>query len=382
MSEQTQILICGGGPTGLLLGIYLAKEKIPFLLLEKKESRAQHSKSIGIHPPSLLLLKDAEVLDDVLRSGNKITAGRAFVGSKDTGTISFDDLEHDYPFIITLSQSITENLLEQKLLELAPNAFRKGCEITEVKQKKESVLATLSSGEQINCEYLVGCDGKHSEIRKQAGIDFLGGSYPDTYIMGDFEDTVGKRNEAQVFLCPDGLIESFPHGQNLRRWVLKTDHFIQEPNAVSLAQKAKERTGTAPDAETCSMISSFKVERKMAESFYKGRIILAGDAAHLVSPIGGQGMNLGWLDAAFLAKLFPEILNPKKPRPSLLNSYEYNRRRAAFTAAQRAEFNMKTGRAFSASPLSLWMKKLQVKIMLKPPARGILLKKFTMDGLD
>jgi len=380
LSGVKPVLIAGAGPTGLLLGVMLAMREIPFRIFEPRESVSQHSRSIGIHPPSLQLFKETGLLDEFLEKGNRIHSGKAFVNHDAVGTISFSKLEHPYPFILTLSQQITEQILENRLLELAPDSLIRGQGVADFTRTKKGITAILDNSTEVEGSYLVGADGKNSLVREKAGIEFLGGTYPDHYVMGDFEENIDSRDEARVFLTSRGLVESFPHGQNLRRWVIKTSDKIDTPEAGWIAKEAMDRTGTSPDPESCSMLSSFGVQRLTADAFFKKRVILAGDAAHVVSPIGGQGMNLGWFDAALLAGLLPDILNPEKPRPKLLHSYEYRRKRAAYAAAQRAEFNLKTGRAFPHK--TAFLKKLIVHLMLLPPARGILLKKFTMEGLD
>ena len=380
LPAETDLLIAGAGPTGLLLGILLAKAGIPFQMVEPRTEVSQHSRSIGIHPPSLQLFQETGLADAFLQAGNQIRVGRAYVNHQPLGTIPFSKLPHPFPFILTLSQQITEEILERALLELAPAQLHRGIAFEDFAKEKDGLRVKLTDGSEIRCRYLIGCDGKNSRVREKAGIPFLGGSYPDHYIMGDFEDNLGSREEARVYLCEDGLVESFPHGQNLRRWVIKTRDAVASPDAQLIAGLARERTGTAPDPATNSMLSSFGVQRMMAESFVKGRVILAGDAAHIVSPIGGQGMNLGWFDAKLLAGLLPDVLRPHKPLPRLFNSYEYRRRNAAYTAAERAGFNLRMGRAFS--PKTTFFKKNMVRLMLLPPLRNILLRKFTMDGLD
>ncbi|AXJ00271.1 2-polyprenyl-6-methoxyphenol hydroxylase [Cyclonatronum proteinivorum] len=380
LPAETDILIAGAGPTGLLLGILLAKAGIPFQMVEPRAEVSQHSRSIGIHPPSLQLFQEVGLSDAFLEAGNQIRVGRAYVNHDAIGTIPFTRLPNSFPFILTLSQQVTEEILERALLSLAPEQLHRGLGFADFTKEKNRLQVKLTDGSEIRCRYLIGCDGKNSLVREKAGIPFLGGSYPDHYIMGDFDDNLGSREEARVYLCEDGLVESFPHGKNLRRWVIKTRDAVSAPDAQLIAGLALERTGTSPDAATNSMLSTFGVQRMMAESFVKGRVILAGDAAHVVSPIGGQGMNLGWFDAKLLAGLLPDVLRPHKPLPRLLNSYEYRRRNAAYTAAERAEFNLRMGRSFSQR--AVFFNKIMVRLLLLPPLRSILLRKFTMDGLD
>lgn len=370
-----------------MLGCFLAQKGLDFCIVEPRAQVSQHSRSIGIHPPSIALFEQLGLLPRLLEAGNKITTGRAFVNHEEVGAIDFARLPHAYPFILTLSQEITERLLETRLEELAPGCLRRGHKVTGFKQPSKNdataqIEVELDDGSTEKAAYLIACDGKNSDIREQAGIRFRGGEYPDVYVMGDFEDGLAGRNEALVFLCEDGLVESFPHGINTRRWVIKTDELPSKSDAEMIAEEAGRRTGLRPDVATNSMCSAFGVQRLMAESFYKKRLILVGDAAHVVSPIGGQGMNLGWLDAHLLSELLPDIMHPEKPRPQLLNSYEYRRRNAAYEAAQRAEFNLRMGRAYIGNMLNKTVKKLTVKTMLFGPVQTMMLKKFTMHGLD
>lgn len=369
--EHHKIIIAGAGPTGMMLGCLLALRQVPFIILEKGVAVSTHSRSIGIHPPSIKIFRDIGLLDELLKAANKIETGAAFVQEKQVGVIHFSDLKTEYPFILTLSQSVTEQLLERKLQELAPDTLLRNSAIEIASIKPDSIIVKTTGGNEYKCDYLIGCDGKHSVVRQQAGILFRGHSYPDVYVMGDFEDKSGNRNQAEIHLSTDGLIESFPHGKNLRRWVVKTEHFVQDPAPEFISTQAKKRTGTAPDPETNSMISSFSTEQFMAETFVKNRIVLAGDSAHIVSPIGGQGMNLGWLDAAALADV---LYQPDKEK---LRVYNLKRRAKARIAARRAAFNMRMGRKFR----SVIVRKFIVKTMLKQPFLSFFLKRFTMDGL-
>jgi len=371
MKVNFPFIIAGGGPTGLFLGCLLAQKNIPFIILEAKDAPSKHSRSIGIHPPSLHLFSKTGLLDDFLHEGNKVDTGIACIGNRKVGEIHFSELVHPFPFILTLSQSITERLLEEKLRILAPQALIRNCAVTDFSMHKDYVSVETSQGKTYTGHWLVGCDGKESIIRKKAKIAFNGELYPDTYMMGDFEDTFAKRNEAVVHLCKDGLIESFPHGKNVRRWVVKTRRYIEHPTLDELLGEIEQRLCTKPDELTNSMLSSFRVQRMLADTFVKDRVILAGDAAHVVSPIGGQGMNLGWLDAFELAQ------HAENLSQEILAEWETSRRKSAEIAAKRAAFNMRMGRSFKSETF----RGLLVKTLLSKPIRKFLMKQFTMDGL-
>lgn len=353
-----------------MAGLLLASRNVPFIILEKRAAASSHSRSLGIHPPSIEIFEKTGLLDELLHHANAIRWGRAFVDNELIGEIHFSELKLRFPFILTISQSITEKLLETKLLEVRSDSLIRSCEVVDINMDNDGCTLTTSLG-TYTCDHLIGCDGKNSLVREKAGIRFRGMEYPDTYMMGDFVDGFSDRETASIHLCKDGLVESIPHGKNLRRWVIKTNGFVENPDAGLLAKEVGNRTGVSINPETCTMTSAFGTQKLIADTFIRERAILAGDAAHIVSPIGGQGMNLGWLDVDHLCNLFPD------PSQNELRRFAAHRRKMALRAASRAEFNMKTGRSFSNSTL----RKLWVRAMLHAPFRKPLMKRFLMQGL-
>jgi len=209
-------------------------------------------------------------------------------------------------------------------------------------------------------------------------IPFPGRDYPDTYIMGDYADSTDLGPKAGIFLGQSGVVESFPLPGGLRRWVVKTNGLVDDPQPEQLASLVLSRTVHKVDISTCAMISSFRVSNFLASRMSKGRIALAGDAAHVVSPIGGQGMNLGWLDAyALLEALIAERDNGSFSAEPFLE-YDSARCRAAKAARRRAELNMWLGRGSSFGRIQKWA----VKLILSQRFQPFFAKQFTMRGLD
>lgn len=337
----------------MFLAILLLKNGIPCRILEKREKPVPDSRSLGIHPPSLALFDKLDIAEPFLNAGIKIKKGMASSGAKILGEIDFSILPDPYNFILACPQFETEGILRNTLNDLDENCLVTNSEFVSHTQYDSSVIISYrdqnNNAHQVKCNILIGCDGKNSKVRQEASIHFSGKRYPDTYIMGDFEDSTEFENDAVVFLPSEGLIECFPLPNGMRRWVVKTDEYIPEPTADLLSEKVKSRTGFELKGSVPAMLSSFGVQHYMAETFVKNRILLAGDSAHVVSPIGGQGMNLGWLGAWNLGKVLIENQTSwyrNSDRLSFLKAYDRSHRKIVKKAARRAEFNMYMGRAY------------------------------------
>lgn len=377
------VIIVGGGPVGLFLGCCLHQKGIPFLILEKRRERITHSRSLGIHPVSLELFEDLGIAKSFINAGIKIKRGLAFSDKGKIGSISFERCPKPYNYILSLPQFKTEQILEEHLLSLNADALFRGVEVTNIEEYADSItIKAFHSGKTYNfeCKYLVGCDGKESIVRKQAAIPFQGTSYPDTYIMGDFSDNTNFENDAAVFLCKAGLIESFPLIGNKRRWVVKTDSYYDAVERVDIEKLVAGRIGHDLGEEENYMLSSFGVQKLVAEPMARKRIALAGDAAHVVSPIGGQGMNLGWMDGKDLAEVLESLLSKTNQMaiPDAMGAYSRRRSNITGKVIKRAEWNMKLGRQV----LLPGIRNTIVWLMLRTPLKKLMARLFTMRNLD
>ncbi|NGP89011.1 FAD-dependent oxidoreductase [Fodinibius halophilus] len=380
-SQTYQVAIVGAGAVGLFLGICLEKAGISCIILEKRKKVRKGSRSLGIHPVSLELFSKLDITDPFLRKGIHISKGHAFSNSKKLGTLSFEDDQAPYNFILALPQDTTERTLQKELNTINPDILKRGAEVSSIAQDNEQ--ATISyhykgKAQTLCTDYVIGCDGKHSLVRQQMESSFEGYSYPDTYIMGDFEDNTDFGSDAAIFLCDEGLIESFPLPGQKRRWVVKTKEYISSPTQVDIEKRVQHRINHSLKNTAPTMLSSFGVQKMMATPMVNSRIILAGDAAHVVSPIGGQGMNLGWLGAWKLTQYLDCILNNNVADCSSLKDFEHRHAKTARNCMRRTELNMRLGRR-ATFPVA---RNLLVTLMLKKPISHLMAKLFTMRGVD
>ncbi len=354
--EVTEVVIIGAGAAGLFLACSLAQAGIACVVLERRQEAFLHSRSIGIHPPGLKALDTIGMGQAVLEKAVKIRQGIAFDEQRRIGSLSFEHCPEPYPFVLALEQYQTEALLELRLRELAkslPVHLVRGADCTDILHGTRGVRATYIKDNQehyINSLFLVACDGKESTVRNLMGIRFQGKRYKDVYVMADFADNTSFGDDAALYIDIDGIVESFPLPDQKRRWVVKTPKFMPAPEATDIAALIKERTEHEVDVSTATMTSSFGVQKFVAERFVQGNVVLIGDAAHVVSPIGGQGMNLGWLDALALSEVLQQAVpmagfdRNESTKEQLFMHFERDRKRATRNAIRRSEFNMMMGR--------------------------------------
>jgi 2-polyprenyl-6-methoxyphenol hydroxylase-like FAD-dependent oxidoreductase len=352
------VLVVGAGPTGLTLAAQLLQWGVSVRLIDRATDRVQQSRALAVQPRTLEVLRGLGLADELVRRGNPAVRLTLHTGGRTVRTKLFDMGLADtaYPFLLFVSQAETEAVLAAHLASRGLEPER-GVELVGFEQSAEAVTCTLRHGEgdleHLQARYVVGCDGAYSSVRTLADIPFVGARYPQTFLLADLEADGLETGSVNAFLTERGPVLFFPLVRPASWRVVamrpQTPSAVVEDGETSATDQtaatdeAVETAATARDilAELQNLTdaasgrrlrlhdpvwaTAFRVHHRIARRYVRGRTFLAGDAAHVHSPAGGQGMNTGIQDAWNLGWKLALVARGVAAEP-LLDSYDAERR--------------------------------------------------------
>ncbi|HTR57400.1 MAG TPA: FAD-dependent monooxygenase [Casimicrobiaceae bacterium] len=305
--SSIDILIVGAGPSGLALGSELARRHIPYLIIDDQAAGANTSRACVVHARTLEVLEPLGVVPELLARGVEVPIFCVRDRDRPLLTIDFRDLPSRYAYTLMCPQSDTEAVLLAGL-EARGGRIVRPCKLIAARHDANGATTTLrdAKGEQIvRTRYLVGCDGGHSAVRDQAGIAFKGGSYEEAFVLADVRmQWPLSREEVTLFYSPAGLVVVAPIPDQRFRVVATVDVAPPAP-AINDVQALLDARGPASAPARVHDIvwsSRFHIHHRVARTLRSGPVLLVGDAAHVHSPAGGQGMNTGIQDAVSLGE--------------------------------------------------------------------------------
>src|SRR5262245_10273951 len=335
--NQSPVLVVGAGPTGLTMACELARHGVPVRIVDKRPQIDPHCRATAIHSRTLEIFHDLGIVDEVVTAGRPFLAFNEYANGRHIARHPTGGVDSPYPFTVQLEQCRTEEILEGLLSRLGV-AVERHTELLALKEHSDRVSTTLRHGdgreEAVDTPWLVGCDGAHSTARHLTHQMFLGRADPHQYVLTDvnLEGDVAP-DEGHGFLHDTGVLYLFPLPRNRTLVVASLaqhhDDPAEPPTLDMIRAIMAERAPTGLRITDPQWLSYFHIHYRLARHYRTGRrVFLAGDAAHVHSPVGGQGMNTGIQDAYNLAWKLALVARGLAPA-SLLDSYEVERRAVA-----------------------------------------------------
>ncbi|RTL44554.1 MAG: monooxygenase [Candidatus Melainabacteria bacterium] len=329
-NERLPVLIVGAGPVGLTMALALSISGIKFRIVDKAPHRSDKSKALGIHARTLELLETLGVVDTFLKNGHIVHATNLFCGSQKIVHFSLDEIPSPYPFALMVPQSETERLLAEELSERGIDIERE-MEVTNFLQDDDKVTTTIKHAdgkeETIQSNWLIGCDGAHSTIRHTLGLTFDGETYEEGFATIDcYVDWDNSDDELHGYVCEEGIVFFFPMGNRRYRIVANCPpHKAEDLLTLEKMQElVNHRCAKNIPLSNPQWVTYFTINRRSVKQYNVGRAFICGDAAHVHSPVMGQGMNTGMQDALNLAWKI-ELVEKGIAARELLESYNNER---------------------------------------------------------
>ena len=325
------VIIVGAGPTGSMLAAELRLHGLEVLVLERDAVPPPHVRSLGLHVRSIEIMDQRGLLGRLLEHGTRYPEAARFAGLEAPWPPAMDTA-HGY--VLGIPQPVTDRILAEHAVELGAR-IRRGAAVTAVSQDEDAVTAELQDGTRLRARFLVGCDGGRSTVRRLLGIGFPGEAARTEHLLGEMAVTAAPEEVSAAMARVRETQRGFglgPVGEGLYRVVVPAESVAEDravpPTLEDFRRRLRFYAGTDFGAHSPRWLSRFGDATRLAQRYRSGRVLLAGDAAHVHPPMGGQGLNLGIQDAFNLGWKLAAALRGWAPE-GLLDSYESERRPVA-----------------------------------------------------
>ncbi|MEU8840539.1 FAD-dependent monooxygenase [Streptomyces roseus] len=370
------VIVVGGGPTGMMLACELRLHGVRVLVLEKEAEPTRQSRAQGLHARSIEVMDQRGLLERFLPLGRQFRVGGFFAG---LGTSWPERLDTAHSYVLHIPQEITERLLTEHAVE-AGVEIRRGCEVVGLSQDDDGVGVELADGTRLRARYVVGCDGGRSTVRKLLGVGFPGEPSRVETLLGVMELAEPAQTVAAVVAevrKTQLRFGAMPMGDGLYRVVTPAEGVAEDRAAAPTLDEFKRQLrafgGTDFGAHSPRWLSRFGDATRLAERYRVGRVLLAGDAAHIHPPTGGQGLNLGIQDAFNLGwKLAAEIAGWAPE--GLLDSYHSERHPVAADVLDNTRAQIQL---MSTEPGALAVRRLLAELVDFEEVNRYLIEKIT-----
>jgi 2-polyprenyl-6-methoxyphenol hydroxylase-like FAD-dependent oxidoreductase len=327
------VLIIGGGPVGLTLAIELARYGVPVRIVEKAAHRTDKSKAVVLWSRTLELLDRAGCTEGFVAGGQKVNKAHIIAAGKPIGDVDIRTVESPFPYALMVPQSDTERLLEEHLGKLGVTVERQ-IEMTDFTPDDSGVTTVLRHAdgqeETVRSEWLIGCDGAHSIVRHKLGLSFEGETLNSDWALADIHMTgfPFPETEMATYWHQDGVLVVIPMSRTRFRIIADLGPSKGETPAPPTLDQVQAIISQRGPADLVAFdpiwLAAFRINERKVTDYRSGRVFVVGDAAHIHSPAGGQGMNTGMQDAFNLAWKLAMVCQ-KTCSPSLLDSYSVER---------------------------------------------------------
>jgi 2-polyprenyl-6-methoxyphenol hydroxylase-like FAD-dependent oxidoreductase len=310
LPDTTDVLVVGAGPTGLTLALALTARGIPCTVVDALAEGANTSRAAVVHARTLEVLAPLGAAEPLVALGRQATRFTIRDRDRILMSIDFAGLPTPYPYTLMVSQATTEAVLLRRLNDLGVPVHRP-VRLTRLDRGGAEVTAVFDDGREVNAHWVVGADGMHSVVREQAGIPFTGAAYAESFVLADVKVTSDTPDdEVILYFSPAGMLVLAPLPDAVHRVVATVDSAPEHPTAADVQALLDARGPHRRRAVVEDVVwgSRFRVHHRIADRYRDGHVVVAGDAAHVHSPAGGQGMNTGIQDAVALADALGEAL--------------------------------------------------------------------------